>query len=440
MCAPARPNIRAMEPAVTDPSPGPRRFRLTLTHQILLGLVLGCLIGWLWPMFAVKLQPISKIFLNLIKMIVAPLLITTLVVGIAGTGAKMVGWLGLKAIIWFELATTVALGIGLATANLVQPGAGVPPRDAVLKDVPPPQSLTDFIINIFPTSIFDALAKNSVLQIVVFSVFLGLAVGAAGPRAQRIREVADAGAEAMFKLVGIVMYFAPFGVAAAIAVTVGDNGAGVLLQLLKVVAALYGALLVFFVLLFAAVKVLTRTHMPTFLRAIREPALIAFTTASSEAAMPRAMQVLEQLGIPRRIVGFVVPTGYAFNLDGSTLYLSLAVVFVAQVGGVNLTWPEQIGIMLYLMLATKGVAGVPRAAIVVLTGAVDARHWPGGGVSILLGIDAVLDMGRTCVNVVGNCVATVIVAAWEKAIPPDAPLLGPGARAAPALPSDDATG
>jgi proton glutamate symport protein len=274
-----------------------------------------------------------------------------------------------------------------------------------------------------------------VLQIVVFSVLLGLAVSAAGSKAKLIQDLADTGAEAMFKLVGFVMRFAPFGVGAAIAVTLGTNGVAVLLPLLKCVLALYAALLVFFVLLFTAMKVLTRAHMPTFLRAIREPALIAFTTASSEAAMPRAMQILEQLGVPRRIVGFVVPTGYAFNLDGSTLYLSLAVVFVAQAAGVDMSWSEQLGVMLVLMLSTKGVAGVPRAALVVLAGALTAFHLPAEGVAILLGIDALMDMGRTCVNVVGNCVATVVVAVWEKAIPADAPIFGRALRAGPRQPT-----
>jgi proton glutamate symport protein len=297
-----------------------------------------------------------------------------------------------------------------------------------------PKTAAEFVLDIFPTSFFDALARNDVLQIVVFSVVLGLAVSAAGSKAKLVHELADAGAEAMFKLVGFVMRFAPFGVGAAIAVTLGTSGTAVLLPLLKCIAALYGALLVFFVLLFAALKLLTRVHMATFLAAIREPAIIAFTTASSDAALPRAMQVLEQLGIPRRIVSFVVPTGYAFNLDGSTLYLSLAVVFVAQAAHVDMSLGEQLGAMLVLMLSSKGVAGVPRAALVVLAGALTAFHLPADGVALLLGIDAVMDMGRTCVNVVGNCVATVIVAAWEKAIPPDAPIFRPRAAAGSDLP------
>jgi len=412
---------------------GRRRFRFTLTWQIMVGLALGCVIGWLVPDFASSLKPISDLFLRLIKMVVGPLLLTTLVAGVAGAGAKMAGRLGLKAISWFLLATTVALFIGLATANLVKPGVGALPAGdpSVVDKLGKTKSLAEFLVNAFPTSIFEAMTNNNVLQIVVFSVFLGLAVSAAGAKANLVKEIADAGAEAMFKLVGFVMRFAPFGVGAAIAVTLGTNGTSVLLSLLKCVGALYAALIVFFILLFTAMKLLTRAHMPSFLKAIREPAVIAFTTASSEAALPRAMQALEQLGIPRRIVGFVVPTGYTFNLDGTTLYLSLAVVFVAQAAGVDMTWGEQLGAMVFLMASSKGVAGVPRAALVVLVAAATDLKLPLKTASILFGVDALMDMGRTCVNVVGNCVATVIVAAWEKAIPADAPIFGRHAALGP---------
>ena len=272
---------------MTTPQGPDRRFRVTLTHQILLGLVLGCLIGWLFPSWATSLKPVSQVFLRMIKMLLGPLLVTTLVAGIAGAGAKVVGRLGLKAIIWFELATTVALFLGMAAANLVKPGLGVDlPHDAAaVAQLAKPKTAAEFVLDIFPTSFFDALARNDVLQIVVFSVVLGLAVSAAGSKAKLVHELADAGAEAMFKLVGFVMRFAPFGVGAAIAVTLGTSGTAVLLPLLKCVLALYGALIVFFVLLFTALKLLTRTHMPTFLAAIREPAIIAFTTATSDAAL-----------------------------------------------------------------------------------------------------------------------------------------------------------
>ena len=418
---------RTTEPQHTGPG-----LRITLTQQILLGLVIGCLIGWLWPGFATSLKLVSDIFLRMIKMVLAPLLFTTLVAGIAGAGAKMAGRLGLKAITWFLLATTVALLVGLVAANLVQPGAGVVAAADVsgLKKLAAAKTAGEFVLEAFPVSFADAMARNQVLQILVFSVFIGLAVSAAGAKGKPIKDLAEAGAEVVFKLVGIVMRFAPFGVGAAIAYTVGANGTGVLVSLLTCVVTLYGALIVFFALLFLAMKLLTRAHMPTFLRAIREPALIAFTTASSDAALPRSIQVLEQLGIPRRIVGFVVPTGYAFNLDGSTLYLSLAIMFVAQVAGIHMSWGAQLGAMAILMLSSKGVAGVPRAALVVLYAVAPELDLPTTGVALLLGIDALMDMGRTCVNVVGNCVATVVVAAWEHAIPADAPILGPRAIAA----------
>ncbi len=406
--------------------PKSRRFRLTQTHQIIIGLVLGGLIGWLFPQVGVALRPISQLFLRLIKMIIGPLLFCTLVAGLAGAGAKMAGRIGLKAIIWFEVATTLALFIGLGAANLFHPGAGVAlaaDPSAVTK-LAHTKTTVDFILDAFPTSSFDALARNDVLQIVIFSLFIGLAVAAAGEKAKLVKKLAEAGSEVMFKVVGYVMHFAPFGVGAAMAATLGSKGLGVLIPLMKTVGCLYGSLILFFILLFLAMKYVTRVDMRTFLTAIREPAVIAFTTTSSDAAMPRAMEVLEELGIPRPIVAFVIPAGYSFNLDGSTLYLSLAVLFVAQAAGVHLSIGQQLGMMAILMLSTKGVAGVPRASLVVLAGALTAFNLPLEGVAILLGIDELMDMGRTCVNVVGNCVATVVVAKWEKAIPADAPIWG----------------
>src|SRR3954467_11236934 len=416
---------------MTDAPAPERRFRFTLTPGIVVGLVIGGLLGWLTPEFAVKLKWISTLFLRLIKMVLGPLLLTTLVVGIAGAGGKMVGRLRRKGILRVGAATTVALFVGLAAANLVHPGTGVTLAAAAApaSSLAKVKSTTDFVVRAFPLSFIDAMARNDVLQIVVFSVFLGLAVAAAGARAKLIKDVAEAGAEAMFKMVGYVMKFAPFGVGAAIAATLGTSGISVLLPLLKLVATLYGALIVFFVLLFTAMRLLTRVHMGTFLSAIREPAIIAFTTATSDAALPRALQVLEGLGVPRRIVSFVVPTGYAFNLDGSTLYLALAMVFVAQAAHVDMTWGQQLTAMVFLMLSSKGVAGVPRASLVVLAGALTAFDLPPDGVALVLGVDAVMDMGRTCVNVVGNCVATVVVAVWEKAIPPEAPIFWPRAAA-----------
>jgi proton glutamate symport protein len=282
----------------------------------------------------------------------------------------------------------------------------------------------EFVTNVVPVSLFDALARNDVLQIVVFSVLFGLALAAAGDKGAPLRAVIDAGAEVMFALVALVMRAAPIGVGAAIAATLGASGSAVILPLVTCIVTLYGALAVFVALLLIALRVTTGVPLRVFVRAIREPALIAFTTATSEAAMPRAMQVLEELGVPRRVVGFVVPAGYAFNLDGSTLYLSLTLVFVAQAAGVSMTWPEELAAMLMLMLSSKGVAGVARSSLVVLAGGLASLHLPAEGVALLLGIDAVMDMGRTCVNVIGNCVATVVVAKWERALPADAPIWG----------------
>lgn len=412
-----------------------RRFRLTLTHQIMLGLVLGVLIGWLFPQVGASLRPVGQLFLRLIKMIIGPLILTTLVAGLAGAGAKTAGRVGLKALVWFELATTAALFIGLGAANLVRPGMGVNlvAEAADASKLAHAKTTMEFVLEAFPVSLFDALARNDVLQVVVFSLFLGLAVSVAGEKAAAVRQLADAGAEAMFKVVGFVMRFAPFGVGAAMAATLGSKGIAVLLPLLKTVGTLYAALAVFFVVLFTVLKLVTRIDLRTFLTAIREPAVIAFTTTSSDAALPRAMEILERLGVPRRIVAFVVPAGYSFNLDGSTLYLSLAVLFVSQAAGVPLSLGQQLAIMGMLMVSSKGVAGVPRASLVVLAGALTAFHLPLEGVAILLGIDELMDMGRTCVNVVGNCVATVVVASWEKAIPRDAPIYGGALAPATAL-------
>ncbi len=419
-----------------------RRFHLTQTQQIMIGLVAGVLVGWLFPQVGVALRPASQLFLRLIKMIIGPLLLCTLVAGLAGAGAKMAGRIGFKALIWFEAATTLALFIGLGAANLIRPGVGVNlvVDASAAGKLAHTKGTVEFILEAFPTSVFDALARNDVLQIVIFSIFVGLAVAAAGEKAQAVKKLADAGSEVMFKVVGYVMAFAPLGVGAAMAATLGSKGVKVLLPLMKTVGALYGSLILFFILLFVAMKLITRVNMRTFLSAIREPAVIAFTTTSSDAAMPKALEVLEKLGIPRPIVAFVVPAGYSFNLDGSTLYLSLAVVFVAQAAGVPVSFGQQLAMMGLLMVSTKGVAGVPRASLVVLAGALAAFNLPLEGVAILLGIDELMDMGRTCVNVVGNCVATVVVAKWEKAIPANAPIWGhPLSIAAPSpTPADDA--
>ena len=394
-----------------------RRSRIPgIPTQIFIGLFVGIAIGFLWPKTGVEIKPVADAFLRMIKMILAPLLFSTLVVGIAGTGnLKAMGRSGLKAIIYFEIATTIALFWGLALVNLAQPGAGLPPmKGADLGGlVAKPQTGWEFLTHLFPTSVVDAMARGDILQLVVFSVFFGIAVAALGKRGQPIVDVLEATAQAMFKFTGYVMLFAPFGVMAAMAATVGGMGLQVLLPLGKLVLLMYAGLLVFALVVIGGVSRLIRMPFLAFMRAIREPFLIAFTTASSEAALPKALEVMERFGCPKHIVGLVLPTGYSFNLDGTTLYLSLTSVFVAQMFNVPLTLGQQLVMMLTLMLTSKGAAGVPRAALVVLTATLTQFGLPLEGAAILLGIDQIMDMGRTALNVMGNCIATAVVARWE---------------------------
>ena len=391
----------------------------SVTTQILIGLVLGIVVGAASPAFGAGVKPLADAFLRLIKMIIAPLVFSTLVVGIAGTGdLKAMGRIGLKAIVYFEVATTIALFLGLALVNIFQPGAGLTlpvgaDASAAAALVQNQQRGWDIFLHLFPTSVVDAMARGDILQVVVFSTFFGIAVAAIGRKGQPVLDVLESTAQVMFKFTGYVMWFAPIGVFAAIASTVGGKGLGVLFSLGKLVGLMYLGLAIFVLIVLGTVSVIIRVPFLTFVRAIREPFLIAFTTASSEAALPKAMEVMERFGVPKNIVAFVLPTGYSFNLDGSTLYLSLASVFVAQIAGVQLTLGQQLIMMLTLMLTSKGVAGVPRAALVVLAATLSQFGLPLEGAAILLGIDQIMDMGRTAVNVMGNCIATAVVARWE---------------------------
>ena len=408
-------------PASADAPAGGTRPRRTpdLTTQIFIGLLIGIVVGYLWPSFGVAVKPLADAFLRMIKMIIAPLLFATLVVGIAGTGdLKSMGRIGLKAIVYFEVATTVALFLGLALVNIVQPGAGLAmpigaDTSAAAAMAQNQQHAWDIFLHLFPTSVVDAMARGDILQLVVFSMFFGIAVAALGPKGQPILDVLDSTAQAMFRFTGYVMAFAPIGVFAAIAATVGGKGIAILFTLGKLIALMYLGLVIFVLIVVGGVSYLIRVPFLTFVKAIREPFLIAFTTASSEAALPKALEVMERFGVPKNIVGFVLPTGYSFNLDGTTLYLSLASVFVAQLAGLRMTLGQQLVMMLTLMLTSKGVAGVPRAALVVLTATLTQFGLPLEGAAILLGIDQVMDMGRTSVNVMGNCIATAVVARWE---------------------------
>jgi Na+/H+-dicarboxylate symporter len=408
-----------------------KRLRLSLTTQIFIGLALGVLVGFVIhqgfdddPQAKAQIvswvRVLSRIFLNLIKVIIAPLIFSTLVVGIAGAGSfRDIGRIGIKAIIYFEIVTTLALFIGLGAVNLTRPGAGVniPPEQTVeARDIASrAEKMTpqDHIVNIFPTSIIRSMAENDVLQIVIFSLIFAAAVAALGERSQPVIRFAEALSEVMFKFTNYVMRFAPYGVGAAMAVTVATKGLGVLKNLGLLILTFYGALAVFIILVLGAVAFMVRLPVRRFINLVKEPLLLAFTTTSSESAFPKALENMERMGVPRRIVSFVLPMGYSFNLDGSTLYLSLASVFVAQASNIQLSFGQQLLMMLTLMLTTKGIAAVPRAALVVLSGTLVTFGLPLEGVAILLGIDEIMDMARTATNVLGNCLATVVVARWE---------------------------
>jgi proton glutamate symport protein len=310
--------------------------------------------------------------------------------------------------------TTIALIIGLAAVNITRPGVGVNlPMGQQSEITAKPQTWDQILLHVVPESVFDAMAKGDVLQIVVFSIIFAIALGMIGEKGRPVIAWCEAIAETMFKFTNIVMHYAPIGVGAAIAYTVGHGGLGVLYNLAWLVATLYMALGFLILAVFLPVALIFRVPIRKFIRAVKEPAVIAFSTTSSEAALPRAMEVLERLGVPRRIVSFVLPLGYSFNLDGTTLYLSLAAVFVAQAAGVELTVGQQITMLLTLMLTSKGVAGVPRASLVILAGTLASYGLPLEGITLILGVDELMDMARTMTNVIGNCLATVVVAKWE---------------------------
>jgi len=388
--------------------------RLSLTFWIFAGMAAGVAVGVAAPGFATHLEPVSHIFLRLIRSIIAPLLFATLVHGIAGSGdIKQMGRIGLKAILYFEIVTTLALFLGLGAVNLVRPGEGVSiARTAA--DAAIPAAQTGFKLeNIFPTSIIDAMARNDALQIVVFAFLFGAACSAIGAKAEPVVKFCGSLAEVMFRFTKYVMYTAPLGVGAAIAVTIGSKGVKVLFGLGQLIAAMYVSAVLCILLVLLPGLLIFRIPPGKFYRAVREPFLIGFSTASSEAALPSALENMEQAGVPGHIVGFVIPTGYSFNLVGSALYLSLASVFVAQAAGMHLTIGEQLAMMLTLMLTSKGVAGVPRAALVILAGTLATFRLPMEGIAVLLGVDAILDMARTSLNVLGNCLASAVVARWE---------------------------
>jgi proton glutamate symport protein len=394
--------------------------RRSLTVWIFVAMIVGSELGFDAPSVAVNLRVFSDIFLRLIKTIVAPLILAVLITGIAGHGdLKSVGRMGIKSLVYFEVATTLALVIGLVAINLSHAGVGLSLHAMAPSGESLPAASTslhwqDFLLHVFPENIAKSIAEGQILQVAVFAIFFGIALACLSreKRAPMLSFFSSL-SEVMFKFTNVVMYFAPIGVGAAMAFTVGQMGIGVLLNLGKLLLTLYVALIAFALLVLLPSALIFRVPLRRFLAAVAEPATIAFATSSSEAALPRAMEAMEALGVPRRIVAFVIPAGYSFNSGGSTLYLAVASIFVAQAAGIHLSFGEQALMMLTLMLTSKGVAGVPRSVLVLLFATAATFHLPTEPIFVILGIDAVADMGRTAINVAGNCLASVIVAKWE---------------------------
>jgi proton glutamate symport protein len=392
-------------------------WRQSLTRWIFFAMLLGGEIGLDRPQFAEHLRVLSEIFLRLIKVIVAPLIFGTLVTGISGHGnLRSVGRIGLKSLIYFEVVTTLALFLGVAAINLSRAGEGLAISQAAVSQpqTTAPLRWDDFLLHIFPENIAKSVAENQILQVAVFAVLFGIALARVSEtkRAPMLK-FCESLTETMFSFTNLVMYFAPVGVGAAMAYTVGHLGIGVLLPLGKLLLTGYCALIAFLLLILLPIARMVRLPLGRFIKAVAEPATIAFATSASEAALPRAMEAMEAFGVPRRIVAFVIPAGYSFNLDGSTLYLALASIFVAQAAGMHMGWSEQLLMVFTLMLTSKGVAGVPRAVLVVLLATAATFHLPTEPIFIILGIDALMDMARTAVNVIGNCLACAVVARWE---------------------------
>lgn len=390
----------------------------SLTTWIFISMIVGIEFGHDFPEIAVSLKILSKIFLKLIKTIIAPLLFATLVVGIAGhSNLKQIGRMGIKSLIYFEVVTTLALFIGLFAINISKAGVGINlPKSEHLETLPEvkQQTFSDILLHVFPENIAKSVAEGQVLQIVVFSIIFGIALAMVNENHRKpIIEFCEGLSEVMFKFTGIVMLFAPIGVGAAMAYTVGHMGLGVLFNLFKLLATLYIALIIFLLFVLLPIALIIKLPIKSFIKTIIEPVSIAFATTSSDAALPKAMEKLEQFGIPRKIIAFVLPTGYSFNLDGTTLYLALASIFVAQAAGIEMSLSTQIIMLLTLMVTSKGVAGVPRASLVILLGTATSFGLPVEPIFIILGIDELMDMARTSVNVIGNCLASAVIAKWE---------------------------
>lgn len=397
--------------------------KLSLASWIVIGLLAGVIVGGVAPEFAKSLKPLGDVFIRMIKMIVVPLIFSSLVMGIAGTGDfKKLGRLGGKAILWFEFATSLALIVGLFAVNVMEPGVGVALTQNGASEVVNKAASAhgidhiEMLVNIVPTNIVDAMGRGDMLQIIFFSCLFAIAAASTGKDGRQIIDLSKDLAHIMFKVTHYIMYVSPIGILGAIAYTVGEFGLGMLLPLLKLVLCLYLALILFLVIVISIASFLTKTNLFPLLKVLREPLVLAFSTAASEAALPIAMEKLERAGLPKHIVSFVLPLGYTFNLDGSTLYSALAVVFISQVYGIPFPLELQLLMLVTLMLSTKGIAAVPGTSLIVIAGTAAAFGLPVEGIAIILGVDRILDMARTFCNVTGNCVAAAVVARWENEI------------------------
>ena len=392
--------------------------KIKLTSWILIALVLGFLIGHFIPEVVPYIKPFRSLFLSGIKCIIAPLIFASIVVGINSAGSVSgLGKTGARAIVYFEIATTFALMVGLVLVNWLRPGDGIVLGHDVAALVTQARenkmSFAGFVEHLLPNNFAEAIVKGDVLQIVLFSSIFGIAVMLAGAKAKPILVICEGLNEAMFKFTGLIMLLAPLGVGAATAASVADHGWQVIFPMLRLVGTLYLALVIFVLLVLVPALKYARVNIIEFFKELRPVILLAFATTSSESAYPQALSSLEKMGVQKRIASFVLPLGYSFNLDGSTLYLAVAAIFVSQAAGIELTLWTQLTMMLTLMLTTKGVAAVPRASLVVLSGTLTAFGLPLEGITLILGVDEFMDMARTAVNLVGNCVATVVVSRWE---------------------------
>jgi proton glutamate symport protein len=392
-----------------------------LALQIVFGLIAGVLFGYILPQYGDAVKPFGDAFIRAIKMIVVPIVFSTIIIGIAGVGdVKKVGRLGGKTILYFEIITTIAIVLGVFISNVVKPGAGIHLSDLAKTDITKytgtaaNHSTVDMLVNIVPTNIIDGMARADLLQVIFFSVFFGLAMAAVGEKSKPMLDLAHSIAEIMFKLTNMIMSFAPMGVFALIAYTVSHFGLGVLLPLGKLVGLLYITAALFIVFVFGTILKLAGVSLFKLIKGLGEELLLAYSTASSESVMPRIMRKMEQFGVPRSIVSFVIPTGYTFNLDGSALYQGMAIPFIAQMYGIHLSLSQQVFIILILMVTSKGIAGVPGASFVVLAATLSSTGLPVEGLAIIAGVDRIMDMARTAVNVMGYSVASIVMAKWEK--------------------------